>query len=206
MVSAQDKLMAVASRLGLDTLQYMQGSTGAIYDTDTDGNGVLFGNANRHVYPATTNLNDNRFEVNEALLIETIGFSGALRNGSAYVLTDLWKIYGQQCVLVFDLVIGNKTVIKDSPVFFGGAPSSFASAGLETFTVGVNPAGFLGLKPRTQIYMEGAGIVIPPQVDFQLNYKIYNVVSGELVPLTDDQHVQCYLFGTKVNLNFNTTL
>jgi hypothetical protein len=199
MVSAQDKLIAVANRLGLDTLQYMQGSTGAIYDTDTDRNGIIFGNANRHRYVLDTNLNDNKFEVNEALLIETIAFSATLNTGDLY---PLWKAYGQQSMLVFDLVIGNKTVMKDTPVFFSGAPYAFASAGFETYN---SPSGTdLQFKPRTQIYMEGAGIVIPPQVDFQLNYKIFNVVSGELVEIS--QPVQAYLFGTKVNLNFNTTL
>jgi len=33
----------------------------------------LFGNASQHVFPTDTNISDNKFEVNSALLIETIG-------------------------------------------------------------------------------------------------------------------------------------
>lgn len=204
MVSAQDKLMAVASRLGLDTLQFMQGSTGAIYDVDSDQNGIIFGNASRHQFPQQTNLTDNRFEVNEALLIETICFF-AYFDGEGQVTQNLSPIFGQDVVVVFDLIIGNKTVMKDTPIWAAGEPMAFASAGLKFGPLG--PLDYVAtLEPRTQIYLEGAGIVIPPQVDFQINYKAYNAVTGAVETLPPANYVGAYLFGTKVNLNFNTTL
>lgn len=203
MVSAQDKLMAVASRLGLDTLQYMQGSTGAIYDADTDRNGVIFGNAARHQFVSVTNLTDNRFEVNEALLIETIDFY-SLADAEGFFYGDLTQALGQETLIVFDLVIGNKTVMKDTPVWSSGNPYTFASAGLRVDTLVPGTVGTV--VPRNQIYMEGAGIVIPPQVNFQINYKVYDATTGDIVALPDTLAVGAYLFGTKVNLNFNTTL
>jgi hypothetical protein len=203
MVSAQDKLMAVASRLGLDTLQYMQGSTGAIYDADTDNNGVIFGNASRHTYVNVTNLTDNRFEVNEALLIEAISFYTVV-DGEGLFYGDLSQNLGQETLVVFDLVIGNKTVMKDTPVWSAGSPYSFASAGLQVKSQGANYIG--AVIPRNQVYMEGAGIVIPPQVDFQINYKVYDATTGQLVVIPATAFIGAYLFGTKVNLNFNTTL
>lgn len=205
MVSAQDKLMAVASRLGLDTLQYMQGSTGAIYDVDSDQNGIIFGNASRHQFPQQTNLTDNRFEVNEALLIETICFFSYF-DGEGQVTQNLSPIYGQDVLVVFDLIIGNKTVMKDTPIWAAGQPLTFASSG-QYFEFVANPTfAEPTLEPRTQIFMEGAGIVIPPQVDFQINYKVYNAVTGDVVPNAPLNYIGAYLFGTKVNLNFNTTL
>jgi len=38
-LSAQDKILYVANKLGLSSLNLMQGSTGAVYDVDTDISG-----------------------------------------------------------------------------------------------------------------------------------------------------------------------
>ena len=73
-MTAQDKILYVANKLGLTSLKDMQASTGAVYDCDTENSGRIFTNAAQHVNPAVTNLTQNEFEVNEALLIETIGF------------------------------------------------------------------------------------------------------------------------------------
>lgn len=204
-MSAQDKILYVANKLGLATLKDMQGSTGAVYDTDVNGNGVLFASAAQHAYPAETNLSDNRFEVNEALLIETIGFV-AVGNGGFGVpkINPMWEVLGQDAVIVFDLIVGNKRVLKDTPIFAAGNPTTFASAGVYSKQIGAVFAEIY--HPRTQIFMEGAGILIPPQVEFQLTYKIYNVSNGAIIPQPEGYNLQAYLYGTKVNLNFNTSL
>ena len=69
-LSAQDKILYVANKLGLSSLNLMQGSTGAVYDVDTDISGQIFTSASRHQNPGTTNVTQNEFEVNEALLVE----------------------------------------------------------------------------------------------------------------------------------------
>lgn len=215
MISAQDKILYVANKLGLSSLKDMQGSTGAIYDCDVEGSGLIFNNASQHGFPTSTNVTDNKFEVNEALLVETIAFyahspSTPVSPTPAYY--NFMTAYPQRNVIVFDLVIGNKVVMKDIPVFSVGSPQCFASVGI---TNGVptlpGTAGIAGVVPRHQIFMEGVGILIPPQVEFYIQYRMFNVVTGANVSLTaggatSTERVSAYLFGTKVNLNFNTSI
>jgi hypothetical protein len=54
--------------------------------------------------------------------------------------------------------------------------------------------------------MEGAGVLIPPQVQWYVDYRIFNVVTGATIAATDDTAIGCYLFGTRVLLNFNTSI
>jgi hypothetical protein len=209
MITAQQKIEYVASKLGLDTLYQMQGSTGAVYDVDTENVGQCFTNSSQHQYPTVTNINSNRFEVNEALLIEMIGVYS--RNGDSespnfQEVDNLQRIYGSDAVIVFDLIIGNKRVLRDTPIFLAGNPTCFASGG---FNVSGNavPTAIAGqMIPRNQIYLEGVGILIPPQVEWNIQYRVYNLVTGAQETLLNTGEVGFYLYGTKVQLNFNTTL
>jgi len=205
-VSAQDKIMHVANKLGLSSLKYMQASTGAIYDGNTtpSDNHTFFANSVQHANPGLTNISDNRFEVNEALLIETISFYGLAGDGQA--VPELAKNFSDTSsgtanqVIVFDVVIGNKVVMKDMPIWQIGSPACFATGAQFLDTSAATPRLFS--KPRHQVYMEGVGILIPPQVEFQVNARIFDINTGAPV----NNAIGCYLFGTKVNLNFNTTL
>lgn len=200
-LSAQDKILYVANKLGLSTLGQMQGSTGAVYDVDTDLSGQIFSSASRHQNPGVTNVTENQFEVNEALLVENIAFY--VRNASGLCL-NFQAIYGSNAVIVFDLVIGNKRVMKDTPVFAAGTPYTFANVANRGIEVSeTNEAAVL---PRNQVFMEGAGILIPPQVQWYVDYRIFNVVTGATIAPIDSTAVGCYLFGTRVLLNFNTTI
>ena len=200
-LSAQDKILYVANKLGLSTLNQMQGSTGAVYDVDTDLSGQIFTSASRHQNPGITNITQNEFEVNEALLVENIAFY--VRNDAGSVV-NFQTIYGSGAVIVYDLLIGNKRVMKDTPVFAAGSPFTFA-----------NTANFTGLNgdvelqsflPRHQTFMEGAGVLIPPQVQWYVDYRIFDVVTGNTIAATDSTKIGCYLFGTRVLLNFNTSI
>lgn len=201
MITAQDKILHVANKLGLTSLKDMQASTGAVYDVDTDLNGQIFSSATRHQNPSVTNITDNQFEVNEALLVETIAF---FTKDEAGLITNFQTSYGSNAVILFDLVIGNKRVMKDTPVFAAGTPYTFANVAQQ------NAAGGLGnvsqYLPRHQVFMEGAGVLIPPQVQWYVQYTIFNVVTGAVIAPTDDTAIGCYLFGTKVLLNFNTSI
>ena len=200
-LSAQDKILYVANKLGLSSLNLMQGSTGAVYDVDTDISGQIFSSASRHQNPGVTNVTENQFEVNEALLVENIGFftkraSGQTRNFQAE--------YGSDAVIVFDLIIGNKRVMKDTPVFAAGSPYTFANVANAGSTI--DEAATPVFLPRHQVFMEGAGILIPPQVQWYVEYRVFNVVTGATIVPTDDTTIGCYLFGTRVLLNFNTSI
>jgi len=200
MISAQDKIMHVANKLGLTSLKDMQASTGAVYDVDTDLSGTIFSQATRHANPSVTNINENQFEVNEALLVETVAFFVKDASGNSL---NFQSVYGSNAVIVWDLVIGNKRVCKETPVFAAGSPYTFANVAIRSAEGAENVEQLL---PRHQVFMEGAGILIPPQVQWYVSYTVYNVVTGAIIAPTDSTAIGCYLFGTKVNLNFNTSI
>ena len=200
-LSAQDKILYVANKLGLTSLNLMQGSTGAVYDVDTDLSGQIFTSASRHQNPGVTNVTQNEFEVNEALLVETMSFY--VKNGSNEIL-NFQSVYGSNAVIVADLIIGNKRVMKDTPVFASGSPYTFANVAVINDTIGEASASVV--VPRHQVYMEGAGVLIPPQVQWYVEYRIFNVVTGATIAPTDGTAIGCYLFGTRVLLNFNTSI
>ena len=182
-MSAQDKMLNVASRLGLTTLKDMQGTTRMVYDSN--GTAALthtfFKGASQRAFPLTNvGANGNQFQVNEALLVEKIGFFiPTAADGAAYL--------GLAGVSVkFDLVIGNKTVIKDATVEFGGEQAFYNDG-----TVG-----------SSVIDLEGVGILIPPQVEYYVVAK--SCLSGARTATS--VRLGCYLFGTGALLNFNTTI
>jgi hypothetical protein len=201
MITAQDKILHVANKLGLTSLQNMQASTGAVYDVDTDLSGQIFSSATRHQNPTVTNLTDNQFEVNEALLVENIAF---YVRDAAGLIFNFQRIYGSNAVIVFDLIIGNKRVMKDTPVFAAGSPYTFANVATSTVAFGEGSA--TAFLPRNQVFMEGAGVLIPPQIQWYVEYRVFNVVTGAIIAPTAATAIGCYLFGTKVLLNFNTSI
>ena len=200
-LSAQDKILYVANKLGLSSLNLMQGSTGAVYDVDTDLSGQIFTSASRHQNPSVTNLTQNEFEVNEALLVENIAFYVKDEAGN---VRNFQRVYGSNAVIVYDLIVGNKRCMKDTPVFAAGSPYTFANTGNQKAAVGEDT--YSVFIPRHQTFMEGAGVLIPPQVQWYVDYRIFNVVTGATIAATDGTAIGCYLFGTRVLLNFNTSI
>ena len=183
-MSAQDKMLNVASRLGLTSLKDMQGTTRMVYDSQTTGsiNHTFFKNAGQRAFPlSNVGANGNQFQVNEALLVEKIGFFlPQAADGISYVGL------GAGISVKFDLVIGNKTVIKDATCEFGGEQAFYND----------------GTAPSAVIDLEGVGILIPPQVEYYVVAKVFN--GSTRVGLAE--RLGCYLFGTGALLNFNTTI
>jgi hypothetical protein len=94
--------------------------------------------------------------------------------------------------------------MKSTPVFASGSPYTFANAAIINSTDGEN---FISIfAPRHQVFMEGAGVLIPPQVQWYVDYRVFNVVTGATITPTDGTAIGCYLFGTRVLLNFNTSI
>ena len=182
-ISAQDKMLYVANKLGLTSLKDMQGSTRVVYDQSTTAalDHVLFAGSAQRNFPLTNlGANGNQFQVDEALLVEQIGFF--------IPDADDGENYGGLGVLSvkFDLVIGNKTVIKDCVVEVGGQQAFYSDG-----TVG-----------SAIITLEGVGILIPPQVEFYVRASVFNSTTR----VASSSRVGCYLFGTAALLNFNTTI
>lgn len=185
-ISPQDKILYVANKLGLSTLKNMQGSTGAVYDSvpAAVSQAEFFTNASQHVFVNETNINDNEFEVNEALLVESIGFfvtSSGVNNTLGSLPTGVVKI-------VYNLVIGNKVVLKDM-LWTRGVDATFTAQG----------GSYVG---RAFMDLESVGILIPPQVKYHVSAQFFD---QDGAPVTQ-AGVACALYGTQVLLNFNTSI
>ena len=182
-ISAQDKMLYVANKLGLTDLKNMQGSTRVVYDQNTTAalDHTLFANAATRSFPITNlGANGNQFQVNEALLLEQIAFFiPDAADGQNY-----GGLAGTS--VKFDLVIGNKTVIKDCVVETAGQ-QAFYNDGTATSSI---------------ITLEGVGILIPPQVEFYVRASAFDTLNRGAV----SRRIGCYLFGTAALLNFNTTI
>ena len=184
-MSAQDKMLNVASRLGLTTLKDMQGTTRMVYDSITTAatNFTFFKGAAQRAFPLTNvGANGNQFQVNEALLVEKIGFFiPTAADGIAYAGLATLGVS-----VKFDLVIGNKTVIKDATCELGGEQAFYND----------------GAVASSVIDLEGVGILIPPQVEYYVVAKPF--INDTRVATTIRLGV--YLYGTGALLNFNTTV
>jgi hypothetical protein len=184
-ISAQDKMLYVANKLGLTSLKDMQGSTRVVYDQQTTAalDHTFFAGSGQRNFPLTNlGANGNQFQVDEALLVEQIGFFiPDAADGENYA--GLGSL-GQS--VKFDLVIGNKTVIKDCVVESGGQQAFYND----------------GTVSSSVITLEGVGILIPPQVEFYVRASCFDTPTR----VAASRRLGCYLFGTAALLNFNTTI
>lgn len=185
-ISPQDKILYVANKLGLSTLKNMQASTGCVYDSipASVSGGEFFTNASQHIFVNETNLTENEFEVNEALLVESVGFFSVANDLNAAISTSTTSV----AKIVYQLVIGNKVVLKDMLWTLGVDQTFVAQGGIYT--------------SRTFMDMEGVGILIPPQVKFHVSAQYFDY-AGDPISVAD---VACALYGTQVLLNFNTSI
>ena len=184
-MSAQDKMLNVASRLGLTSLKDMQGTTRMVYDSQTTAalTHTFFKGAAQRAFPLTNvGANGNQFQVNEALLVEKIGFFiPTAADGIAYTSATNGNI-----AVKFDFIIGNKTVMKDVTVEVGGEQAFYTD----------------GTAASSVIDLEGVGILIPPQIEYYLVAKTYDGFGRS----AQSVRLGVYLFGTGALLNFNTTI
>ena len=181
-VQAQDKILYVANKLGLSSLKYMQATTRVVYDQSTTAltQYTLFEGAAARSFPLTNlGANGNQFQVDEALLVEKIAFfEPDADDGENFgVTTNSFK---------FDLIIGNKTVMKDVVVERAGQQAFYTD----------------GTASSSVLDLEGVGILIPPQIEFKIEVKTLSATSRTAT----SSRVGCYLFGTGVLLNFNTSI
>jgi hypothetical protein len=178
MISPQDKILYVAQKLGLSTLKNMQASTRAIYDQNVTAAGTFtfFEQANTRVFPAT-NVSNNQFEVNEALLVEAVDFFIPVdATGVGYTaLTNTVAVK-------WNLIIANKIVIKDAICELD--LTNFAGAAKATY------------------YFEGCGILIPPQLEYKVEASVYNPQTR----VASTSRLGCVMFGTAVLTNLNTSI
>lgn len=180
-MNAQQKLQFVADQLGIATLTAGQGTTRNVYHelpNPAAANSSL--NFFQNVGQAAAfrrNITENRFQVNEALLVESISVYRVLANGTISPVLGM---------AVADLVIGNQTVLKDIPL------TQIVTQG--NTAKGAENAVFY-LAPLV-------GIVIPPQVEFSLRIN-FELTQGTA---EDVPFIGCELYGTGALLNLKTSL
>ena len=182
-VQAQDKILYVANKLGLSSLKYMQATTRVIYDQSVTAatQHTLFEGAAGRSFPLTNlGANGNQFQVDEALLVEKIAFFVPdADDGQNFAVNSFISFK-------FDLIIGNKTVMKDVVVELNGQHAFYND----------------GTAQSSCLELEGVGILIPPQVEFKVQVKPLQTQTR----VAASSRVGCYLFGTGVLLNFNTSI
>lgn len=198
-MTPQQKLLHVAKNLGISDMKNMQGSTGVLYHNQNwiTGPGAalpnytFFGGALQGAsWIYNTNVNtSSKLEVNEALLIEKVAFHQCNVVTTGNTTGIEYAVMSNQRV-VFDLYIGNKRVLKQVRTQPGNP-----------FLEGTT----MQYWPGNSVYLEGAGIVIPPQVEFYVTATIVNASSGQPIT-TGSGNISCSLYGTSVLLNLNTSL
>lgn len=171
-------------------MDQMQGTTRVIYDT------VDFNGRTSYSYfselpskqttliaggPAT-NINDNRFEPGEGMVIKEIAFSNFTANAANCINMALSTF----TLALVDIVIGNQRVIKDLPLLAGGSVATINN--LNTFTNVVDE------NKRHNIMRLFTNIVIPPQVQFFVNLRAPWAPTAATANQSADS-LRCYLKG-----------
>jgi hypothetical protein len=171
-------------------MDQMQGTTRVIYDT------VNFNGRTSYSYfselpskqttllaggPAT-NLNDNRFDPGEGMVIKEIGFA----NYTATAANCIPMSTSSFTLALIDIVIGNQRVVKDLPMFAGGSIATINNINTRT-----NVADEL---KRYNVMRLFTNIVIPPQVQFFVNVRApWSPTAGNINE--DAAILRCYLKG-----------
>jgi len=172
------------------SMDQMQGTTRVIYDT------VNFNGRTSYSYfselpskqttllaggPAT-NINDNRFEPGEGMVIKEIGFANLTATAANIIpMSD-----STFTLALIDIIVGNQRVVKDLPLFAGGAIATINNINTRT-----NVASEV---KRYNVMRLFTNIVIPPQIQFFVNLRAPWAPTAD----TADQSAEalrCYLKG-----------
>jgi len=188
-MNQQQKLMYVAQELGLSTLDQMQGTTRNVFDTLENPNTAntafdFFKSVGQRAFP-NTNISDNRFQVNEALLIEYINVYKTTLDGAG---TNVIGIEALEGAVYGELTIGNQGVLKDIPLDVVSQSNT---------DKGATNKGFY-LAPLI-------GIVIPPQVEWSFRIVVEDA-QGLATGAAGHPRIGCELYGTGVLLNLKSSL
>lgn len=176
-------------------MKNMQGTTRVLWQmqdvsASTPPQLTWFGNSGNTSPSWYTNVpSGSKLQVNEALLVEKIQFHQNRQNTSYQFNGDT------RYNVIINFFIGNKCVLKDVYINQFGSP----------FMDGPS----LMYEPELALYLEGAGILIPPQVEFRLEATYINTNTGLPFTIPGDfnyTHQSCSLYGTGVLLNLNTSL
>jgi len=188
-MKVSQQIVGVNQRLGNSAVPNMQGTTRAIFDTQTRTATVnqtltFFAGVSARVYPLT-NISQNKFEVGESLAIQ--GISYMFRPTTISTLADFFTGSASNAgtfteSLLLNFYIGNQRVIKDMEI------GSYAK-----FNVG-EVAGLANTNGGNVIRLE-TPIIIPPQIEY------YATIRQTCQAAGSEQSLVLCLFGTGTLLN-----
>jgi hypothetical protein len=170
-------------------MDQMQGTTRNVYDTvNMDGKTSYSffseipskqGTANYLANAPATNINDNRFEPGEGMVIKEIAFVNYSATNAANLNTSITAL------ALIDIVVGNQRVVKDLPLLAGSTISPINN--INTKISGTEAGLFNCMRLFTNI-------IIPPQIQFFVNVRLpYAPVAAEAGESMS--FVRCYLKG-----------
>lgn len=171
-------------------MDQMQGTTRVIYDT------VNFNGRSSYSYfselpsKSTTllaggpaaNIQDNRFEPGEGMVIKEIGFAN-LTETAANCIPMAQSSF---TLALIDIIIGNQRVVKDLPLFAGGVIAPINNLNQRT-----NVTNELKRYAVMRLF---TNIVIPPQVQFFVNLRAPWAPTAATGDRSADA-LRCYLKG-----------
>lgn len=172
-------------------MDQMQGTTRNVYDTvNMDGKSSYSffseipskqGTANYLANAPATNINDNRFEPGEGMVIKEISFINYATTTAN--IADLNLALG--ALGLIDVVVGNNQVIKALPLLAGSTISPINNINQKT-SISNESKRYLSVRLFTNI-------VIPPQIQFFVNLRLPFAPSN--APNVSMSALRCYLKG-----------
>jgi hypothetical protein len=174
-----NKFLEATRRLGAQ-MDQDQGTTRVIYDTTGSSVGLttvnFFDQVTSKTYPAT-NLDQNRFQPGEGMVIKEISFVDLLNKIS---------FQGQNSFAILDFYVGNNRVIKDLPLT---AFSTIAALN----PLNKVPEATNDFPSRVGTYLRlRTNIVIPPQIQFKATLRFIGPTGTTLNPVNIKMSVKGY--------------
>lgn len=128
-----------------------------------------------------TNLNENRFEPGEGMVIKELAFINYENTDDNVAnLNTSYTTLG-----IVDIVVGNQRVIKDLPLLAGSLISSINNINSK-FGIGAESARYNCIRLFTNI-------VIPPQIQFFVNLRL--PIAPSAASGSNASFLRCYLKG-----------
>jgi hypothetical protein len=172
-----NKFLEATRRLGAQ-MDQDQGTTRVIYDTTGSSVGLttanFFDQVTSKTYPAT-NLDQNRFQPGEGMVIKEISFVDLLNE---------IDFQGMESFAIFDFYVGNNRVIKDLPLT---AFSTIAALNPLNKVPEAATRSAIGTYLRLR-----TNIVIPPQIQFKATLRLITPAGTIALPTNIKMSVKGY--------------
>jgi hypothetical protein len=171
-----NKFLEATRRLGAQ-MDQDQGTTRVIYDTTGSSVGLttanFFDQVTSKTYPAT-NLDQNRFQPGEGMVIKEISFVDLVGTESFQTASSF---------AIFDFYVGNNRVIKDLPLTAFSTIAALNPLNKVPALANISVGTYLRLRTN---------IVIPPQIQFKATLRLIAPTGTIALPVNIKMSVKGY--------------